>query len=221
MDERERNITDAFVAMREFNTRNAADYAAVSDAAANFAILSSVIDNLENYAATQTSGGRGQAVTQKSVLAAAIRRRLKDISRTARALNFDDEGFRRLFRTPDSNSEQNLLAAAREFASEAAKHEIDFLRLAMPTSFVDDLNQDIADFEQAANQKASSQGAGVGATAGIDEEIARGMQVATILDAIMQNVYRNNPVKLAQWTQARHVRRSAQRASPAETKVKQ
>jgi hypothetical protein len=60
-------------------------------------------------------------------------------------------------------------------------------------------------------RKASGQSATVGATAGIDAEIERGMDAATILDVMMQNVYRDNPVKLAAWTQARHIKRSPQR----------
>jgi hypothetical protein len=116
-------------------------------------------------------------------------------------LNINDEGFRRLFSIPNSKSDGKLLAAAREFALEAAKHKGDFLRLGMLAGFIDDLNDDIEDFELALNRKAGAQGAGVGATAGIDAEIERGMDAATILHAMMQNVYRDNPVKLAEWTQ--------------------
>lgn len=211
MDERERNITDAFIAMREFDTQNAGDYSRVPDAVGNFTVINEVIDAVEGYAATQTSGGRGRAVERKAALIAVIRRQMKDISRTARALNFDDEGFRRLFRIPENNSDPKLLAAAREFASEATAHQADFLRLAMPANFIDDLNADITDFEQAVNQKANSQNTTAGATAGIDAEIERGMRSAVVLDAILQNVYRNNPMKLAEWTRARHIRRSTRR----------
>lgn len=211
MDDRERNILEAFINMREFDGRNAADYAALPDAAANFAVIRSAIETLEAHAMTQASGARGQAVEQKASLRAAIRRKLKDIARSARALNIDDEGFRRLFSVPDDNSDQKLLAAAREFAAQATTHKAGFQRLGMPNSFIDDLGDDIEDFENALNRKAVAQGAAVGATAGIDAEIERGMNAATILDAIMQNVYRNNPIKLAEWTQARHVKRSPQR----------
>lgn len=60
MDERERNITDAFVAMREFNTQNAADYSNIPDAAANFTVLEAVIDKIENYAASRLPAGAGK-----------------------------------------------------------------------------------------------------------------------------------------------------------------
>jgi hypothetical protein len=220
MNTREKNILDAFINMREFDAQNAADYAAFPDAEANFAIIRSVIVALESHAAKQTSGVSGQAVEQKSSLAAAIRRKMKEIARNARALNINDEGFRRLFSVPESNSDQKLLAAAREFVTQAAIYKAEFLRLAMPPSFIDDLQDDIDDFAAALKQKASGQSATVGATAGIDTEIERGMNAATIVDAIMQNVYRNNPVKLAAWTQARHIKRSPQR-KPKQTQPPQ
>lgn len=208
MNDRETNTFDALVRMREFDERNRADYKQFADAATHFAVVRTVIDALESQAAKQASGARRQAVEQKSVLKAALKRKLKDISRTARALNFDDAGFRRLFSIPEGSGEQKLLAAAREFAEQAAKRREDFLRFGMPASFVEDLTADIAAFESAANQKAGAQGANAGATAEIDAQIERAMESATILNAIMQNVYRDNAQKLAEWTTARRIRRS-------------
>lgn len=214
MKEREKNIQDAFIRMREFHVRNAVDYTALPDAAANFVRIAAAITALENYAAAQTSGSGGRAVERKSVTGAAIRRKMKEISRTARALNINDEGFRRLFRVTDERNEQALLASAREFVTQGAKYKADFLRLGMPTSFVDDLNDDIRAFAQAASEKADAQTIGTGATAGIDEAIDDGMEAVTIVDAIMKNVYRDNAVKLSEWNTARHVKRSAQKSKP-------
>jgi hypothetical protein len=211
MTERDENILQMLISVREFDGVNANDYKAFADAAAQFMIVRSAIDALEGYAAAQTSGASSRAVDRKSVIAAAIRRKLKDIARTARALNFDDEGFRRLFIVPEDNSEQKVLAFARESATEAAKYKADFLRLAMRESFVDDLLADITAYETAINEKSGAQDSSVGATAGIDAEIKRAMEAAIILDAIMKNVYTDNPVKLAEWTRARHVRRTGQR----------
>ena len=217
MDARAVNILDAFISMREFDRLNAADYKGFPDAAAQFAVIDASIGAMQNHAATQTSGARGQAVQQKSVLSAAIRRKLKNISRTARALNINDEGFHRLFSIPNARGEQKLLAAAREFAGEAATHKADFMRLGMRESFVEDLNADIADYGQSVNDKSGAQGAGVGATAGIDDAVENGSRAADIADSLLQNVYEENPVKLADWMRARHVKRSPKRAAPAPT----
>lgn len=208
MTDREVNIRDAFVAMREFNNRNGADYAAIAAAVASFNIIDGVIAVLDDLSAAQTSGARGLAVEKKSVIAAAMRRKMTAMARTARALNLDDPGFRRLFSVPNDNSYPKLLSAAREFVEEGNLHKDAMIALAMSPTLIDELSADIAAFDAAADDKADAQGGKVGATAGIDAEIERGMKAAKILDAIMKNVYDNNPSKLAEWTQARHIRRS-------------
>src|SRR3954465_910500 len=100
MDAREINIQNCFINMTAFNGTNAADYADFPDAAAAFAVIKTAMESIRDYAATQVSGERGAAVQRKSVLFAAIKRKLTSIATTARGLNFDDEGLRRLFNVP-------------------------------------------------------------------------------------------------------------------------
>lgn len=207
MSEREQNIFDMFRNTAQFDTENAADYASLPEAAARFTSVRARIAALENYTADKASGAKGQAVEQKSATRAAIRRRLTEYARTARALNIDDPGFRRLFRVPDGDNDEVLIATARAFVEEARRFETQFASLGIPKVQADALEDDIEALEAAIGAKASAGLEGVGATAGIDEEIEKGMNDEKVLDAIMQNVYRNNPVKLAAWTSARHVRR--------------
>ena len=213
MTDRESNILDMFIASREFDAVSANDYKHLPDAAAQFVIVRQVIDGMETFAADQSSGARGQAVELKAVIRQAIRRMLKRLSKTARALNIDDPGFRRLFRVPDDNSDQKLLAAAREFVEEGNRFKADFMRLGVPEDLFDKLNDDINSLETAIAAKVQANTETVGATAGIDDEIERGMDAEEILDAIMKNVYYDNPVKLAEWMSARHVRRSPKRTA--------
>jgi hypothetical protein len=208
MTDREINIQDMFIGTVQFDEVNKADYAALPDAKANFDIVREVIGVLETASAAQVSGERGRAVEQKSVLDAAIRRKMKRYSRTARALNIDDPGFRRLFRIPDDNNYQLLMATARAFVEEARRFAADFARLGIPATLADELEADIEALEEAINTKAAAQIETVGATAGVGEEIERGMTSEKILDSIMHNVYFDNPVKLAEWKTARHVKKA-------------
>lgn len=207
MTDREENIHNMFISTVEFDDANAADYADLTEAAAQFAIVRDVLAKLQNYAADQTSGARGQAVEQKSVIVLAMRRKMTRISKTARALNFSDPGFRRLFRVPDDNNYQLILATAREFVEQATLHIAAFGRLGIQQALIDALAADITALEEAISSKAAAHIEGVGATAGVDAEIERGMRAEKILDAIMQNVYDENPVKYSEWKSARHVRR--------------
>ena len=217
MTEREENIQAMFVSTVEFDGANAADYADLDEAAAQFAIVRDVISKINAHAAAQTSGAKGQAVEQKAVIRLAMRRKMKRFAKTARALNFSDAGFRRLFRVLDDDNDQLLLASAREFVEQATLHKEDFKRLGILQATIDALAADIAALEQAISAKAGAQVEGVGATAGIDAEIERGMKAEIILDAIMDNVYDDNPVKKAAWRSARHVRRINSNPKPTET----
>ena len=182
MTDREINILNMFIATVRFDDVNKTDYQTLPEAGANFAIVKAAILALQAHAANQTSGAASQAVEQKSVLRAAIRRKMKRYSRTARAMNIDDAGFPRLFRIPDNNNDQLLLAAAREFVEEARRFPTEFAGRGIPASLADDLFGDVTALESAIVAKSGAQVAGVGATAGIDEEIERGMQAEIILD---------------------------------------
>lgn len=215
MTDRETNMQDMFIRVTQFDEVNKADYADLPEAKRNFDIIRAELDGLEDDSAAQVSGAQGRAVEQKSVLAAAIKRKMKRYSRTARALNFDDPGFRRLFRIPNDNNYQLILATAREFVEEARRFEADFKRLGIPASLADELEDDIEAFEEALGAKAGAQLETAGATAGIDGRIERAMLAAKILDPIMHNVYFDDPVKIAEWTTARHVKKAPKSEKPA------
>lgn len=208
MTDREINIQNMFIATVQFDEANSADYRDLPEAETQFAIVRQIVSQLQNFASEQISGASGRAVEQKSVIAAAIRRKMKRFSRTARALNIDDAGLRRLFRIPDENNYQILASAARAFVEEARRFAADFARLGISEAHTNELEQDVEDLETAIGAKASAELETIGATAGIDAQIERGMEAATKLDAIMHNVYFDDPVKLSQWQSARHVKRA-------------
>lgn len=211
MTDREQNIFNMFISTVAFDAKNSGDYSNLPDAAANFAIVNAAISALENYSATQLSGASGRAVEQKSTIRAAIRRKLYRYARTARALNIDDPGFRRLFRVPDNDSDQLLLATAREFVVQARLYVSEFAGLGIPATLANELEADIDAMETAMSAKATGNMETVGATAGIDEQIEDGMTAEKVLDSIMNNVYFDTPVKLAEWTSARHVKKAPQK----------
>ena len=179
----------------------------MEEAATQFAIVGDVISKLENHAAMKTSGDRGQAVELKSVISLAMRRKMKNFARTGRAVNINNPGVRSLFVVPEDNNDELLIATAREFVRQANLNSAAFGRLGITAAKIAALVADADALEAAMGDKAEAQIEGVGATAGIDFEVERGMNAEIILDAIMTNVYDDNPVKLAAWKTARHVRR--------------
>ena len=214
MTDREKNILEMFIATAQFDTENSDDYHALPDAVANFVIVRAAIADLDVDSSDQVSGARGRAVEQKSVLRQAIRQIMKRYSRTARALNINDPGFRRLFSIPDSDSDQLLISTAREFVAEARNFAAAFSGRGIPAALADELEADVNAMEDALNAKAAGNMETVGATAGIDENIEKGMTAEKILDSIMHNVYFDNPVKLARWSTSRHIKNSPKKQEP-------
>lgn len=208
MNTRDTNIQNTFITMCEFDGANAADYAHLPDAAAQFTAMRATITALKTFEAAQISGERSRAVQKKSLIVAAIKRKLKNIARIARGLNFDDEGFQRLFAMPHGNSETKLLAYTREAVAQAATHEDAFLGRGARLTFIADLRGDIADYERLTSEKVNAHREKTSASVGIDEQIENGLQAAEIVDSIMQSVYEDDPVKLSEWLKARHVKRS-------------
>ena len=214
MTDREENIYDMFIRTLAFNTANLNDYKTIAAAAAHFTTVQAAVDALELYSAQQTSGEGSAAVEQKSVLRAAIRRKMTAYSKTARALNLDSPGFAQMFKVPDDDNDDLLIATGREFVLQAIDHKTALESLGIPFSNSTDLTADLDAFEVAQTAKATAQSSTVGATAGVDDQTDAGMKAEKYLDAIMFNVYRDNPVKLAAWRTARHIKRSPRPATP-------
>ncbi len=163
----------------------------------------SVIGNLENSLADQTLGARASRRTRIGFGAGG---KAQNEEYRGRVAGF--ESFRRLFHVPDGDGAQETVAAGREFVEEGLKHKTELARLGVTEEKINQLGEDLDDINRAVASKAGANTAGVGATAGVDSEIERGMSAEIFLDAMMKNVYRDNPVKLAEWKSARHLKRS-------------
>jgi len=198
-----------------FNSENAGDYAAIPDAATHFATVQAAVTALLAFFADQTSGESTAATVQKTVIKLAIRRKMVSYAMNARAIALKTPGFNEKFKVPDGDNENELIATGREFVEEAIANEAAFTALGKSKNDATALTVDLDAFEIANAAQAEGKQDTVGATAGIAQQIEEGMDAEQILDAIMNNVYKGiNPVKLAQWRTARHVRRANQTPTP-------
>ena len=214
MNDLERNYYNAFVSVRDFGAENTADFPVGSAGANNFAVVGAAVVEIQQSGATQTSGASGQATMQKEVAIAELREDLRAINRTARALAVDDSAIGELFRLPYGSNQQNLLAAARAFLTNATPLKNQFVEYGLPADFPGDLQTDITNFEQAVSGKSAASSEKVSATASIGNAVQDGLEALRRLRAIVPNKYRDNPAKLAAWTSACHVERAAKKKRP-------
>jgi hypothetical protein len=221
MKDTERRRYETFLRVREFVTSRATQFPTTTLAGELLTRLNSEISNMETHTTAQSSSRAStlQSSTSKAAARDELRRDLDAISRTARAMALSAPGLEDKFRAPRSISDQDLISTARAFATDALPLKTEFIRRGLPEDFLDDLNSDIEEFEQAINQKIQKRESQVAATAAIDNALERGLNIVRELDAIMRNQFANDPASLAAWLSASHTERQPHRAAatPATT----
>ncbi len=213
MDDFNTRRMNMFIGVEQFSQIEAALFPTGSFANELVVDLRQLISELETQASAQETGfgTARQGGQSKDAARAELKESLEAISRTARVMSVTVPGLEDKFRAPRSVSDQALLAIARSFAAEAAPIKAEFIKRGLPATFIEDLNEDIAAFEEAMNQRVQGTQGHITATAAIDELTERGMQIVRELDAIMRNTLANNPAKLAAWMSASHVERAPRR----------
>lgn len=141
------------------------------------------------------------------------------INRTARAMAIETPSISEKFRMPSGSGDQTLLNAARAFVTNATPMAAEFIQHELPEDFLTDLQDDIAELEQALTARHHSTETHVSATVAIDEALERGLNALRKLDAIVRNKFYNNPAILAAWESASHAahrsRKTATEPPPA------
>lgn len=220
MNDQERNYYNTFVRVRDFGLENAGDFPPDSAAAENFALFASGVAEIESLGALQVSGAPAQAVMDKEIALAELRAEMRAINSTARALAVDTPGIGELFRTPHSNNEQQILAAARAFHDNAGTFSAQFINCGLSKNFLLNLETAITNYSLAVSRKNEALDERVGATANLGAIVKNLLKALRRLRGIIPNIYRDRPAKLAGWMSASHVeRRKTSSASAVQTPV--
>jgi hypothetical protein len=209
MNDRETRRYDMFGRVQTFGLDRAADFAAGSKAKGHFTALTQIIQDLAVERAKQ-SGGRA---TAKEVLVEALRLDLRDITRTARAIDREEPGFADKFRAPVSDNPRAVLTAAAAMLQELEKPGVPakFIAYELPADFVQDLKDDLAAIAAADTAMESDDQEGVASTAGVGRLIKAGTGEVAHLDAIIRNKYSRKVEPLRAWESASHVERAPKR----------
>lgn len=199
--------------VRDFGATHTGAFPATSFGGAKFAIVQTVVAELEQHAVVQASSTSGvqRGTSSKKSIRAALRERLDSISRTARILTTESPGIEGSFRLPHSNSDQALLSTARAYLQEAAPLRDDLVQRELPADFLEELSTHITEFERVINSRNVNMEKRVSATAAIADAIKRGVMAVRELDVIVQNKFRDDPATLAAWASASHIERAPRR----------
>jgi hypothetical protein len=214
MEDSELRSYEMVLRVRTFLTEEAARFPAGSLGAELSGLVSNAATELGNHVAHQVSGSTSarQGTANKGVARDTLQDSLERIRRTARAMSRTMPGLDSKFRIPRNSTDQGLIGTARAFATDALPSKNDFIRFSMPATFIDDLNDQIEEFETALTMQQSARGTHVTAKAGINESLEDAFNAIRQFDGIMPNIFQDNPARLAAWMSARHVERPPRRS---------
>lgn len=142
-----------------------------------------------------------RAVTKEILL-----REMDAIEMTASAIAMNVPVSEDKFRTPWTYNDEKILFGARVFAEDAVPLCDEFIKYAMPRTFIDDLIALIGEFEEAIAARNQDPGARQSVEAAIDDGLERGLMAVRQLDAIMRNRFRDDNLGRTEWIVTSHVR---------------
>lgn len=219
MEDSTRRKLDKFERQDVFMVESAADFPAGSPGDDVAVVNRNIVTEMNTLAAQQISGGSSaaQSFGNKEEDLDELLVMLRNMNRAANAFEVEVPGSNLQFRMPRNRSEQNLLATARAFQTDAAPLEAKFIEYGLADDFLDQLFGKINDIEQGGAQADSGVGQRAASTAGLLDAARRGMANSRRMDAIVRIKYANNPQKLAAWTVASHLERAPKKDEPTPT----
>ncbi|HWW77733.1 MAG TPA: hypothetical protein VNZ44_20180 [Pyrinomonadaceae bacterium] len=205
---------EMFVRVAAFVTERAASFPEGSFGDELVTELKLIVKTLNDTIAAQNSAisSEQRATAARDLARKALRGTLRALVHTARAMSVDAPGAEEKFRLPRSSSDNALLQTARAAAIDAVEYKDRFVQHGMSSGFIEELKRQIADLERAVEGQNAARAAHVSATAAVELNVERGMEVVRSLDALVRNKFRDEPATLAAWESARHVE------SPARTR---
>jgi hypothetical protein len=215
MNDLEIRRLDTFKRVRNFGVTHEGLFTAGTLARDLLDAIAGIVNELEEHAATQSSG-RGttrRSTSGKAAARAAILEDLSIIRRTARSMSVVLPGLDDKFRIPRNPNAQELLDTARAFLADAVPLKAEFLRREVPESVFEDLEAHIAAFEAALSGQYTGEEESTTAIASIDAAFDRGTDALRQLDPIVRNKLHHHPAALAAWEGARRTERATRRSN--------
>jgi len=216
MDDNQNRTYQRAVRVREFNAQRLVDFSETGVARQFFNDLIAAIADAKRLGEAQTTGiGQArQGTLSRRDARAAVQRAVDAIFRIARAMGLEAQ-----FQRPANGTDEALLNTARSYATNALPLKAQFIAHEMPADFIDDLNEDIAEFEAAIANQGNAVGDHVSASAELEDALDRCDDAVRKEDPIMKNKYADDPGSLAEWISASHIERAPRRKKTPPTPV--
>jgi hypothetical protein len=218
MKAREKRVLETVIRAKEYRGTTGVPTNAL--ATALDAEATTVITAMEGHGTDQVSGSGTSniGVALKRQMATELRGKLREISKTA--LGLDPVGYplaAEQFRMPRSRTYQTLLATSRAFLEDVGPVKAGFVECGMPADFDEQLAASLATFATATATRDGGLAEQIGGTAGLGDMAQRGVEILIRLNAVMENLLKNNVSMLAAWKAASRIPSAPRHAQPPPT----
>lgn len=217
MSDRKRNILDAAERIDYFGRANQSLATELPSTVELFVANAGNIERLHEAGIASAGAGDAKASGTRSKVARAneITADLRLVARTAKVIEKKNKNFRNTFTVPRSGlTYQEIIEKATAFISDAPAGQALFDKYALKAQFFAELQADVEEFRLIAQDQADAHRTGVGATADIETILADTLDTREELKTAIENHYRNDPAKLAEWLTASHIERKKRKTEP-------
>jgi hypothetical protein len=211
MNDRQYALYQSFVRVLAFTKEHGTEFTPSSPAGQAIASLTSVASQLRPHTDGQSGADASPATAAKEDLVEALRQDLKDIARTARAIEAGaspQPGIASRFALPEDRTQRSIIAHARSVLATLQAETVlaaRFVAYELPSDFVADLQNDLAAYDAATDTQAEDRLGSVEGTAQARQLLREGRAAIVQLNASVLNKYRRQPEVIAAWKTASRV----------------
>jgi hypothetical protein len=156
---------------------------------------------------SDTNEAAGKSGTRSKVARASrIESACRRVAKTAKIIEKKVEGFVNTFEMRSGNySYQDLIDKGDGFAARRVEHKTHFDKYGLTDAFFAELQTDVEEFREITHEQQDAKRTGVGTTADIEDILEDSLDVRSELKIAIENHYRDNPAKLAEWLAASRI----------------
>lgn len=211
MSDRKRNILAALERIDLYGEANPQLATELTVTVELFAANKDNITRLHQAGVTSdASSAAGKSATRSKVARSReIHSDLRRVARTAKIIEKKVAGFQNTFEMKGGTlSYQELIDKANGFIAKRLDNKNDFAKYGLADAFFTELQADVNELAEATGEQSSAQITGVGATADAEAILADALETRSELKIAIENHYKDNPPKLAEWLTAQHIART-------------
>lgn len=212
MTKRQTRQYEMLVRVRDFGHTYRQQFAEESEGSKAFGVVADAVGQIDTFHKSKLTARR-ESMQTKQKAKAALAAQIGAIARSARVMAKAIPDADAKFPLPARRSDVAVLQSGRLFLDEAAAVKDMFIRCGLPPTFIDELQQAVAAFEQAISGCTAGRTGAVVSRGAIHSALKRGVDAVDTLDVLVANTVGHDEHAMRRWKRDRHVAAAGRNAS--------